>query len=516
VCDDERPPDATSHTELDVANGVGALIISNLSRMKPTASDVINECERLALRLDADDNSESESAIMVVVRDLVATVEQLDVAAAEESLREIDARGVVDGERRLNEMYAIARTVLQTFIADPRQFVSTSARLPALLAQPTFQEAKRVARGLALGPTGVGWQELLGEFALVHDEKDDRHKLRLEGGLIPQWWGRPSDIASLRRELAETGHDGIALLFLGVALVLHSDEGHVDVEIDELIARMGVNPRSTAERAEARLHVWRILTLLGGMRVIGARRSVVRDGRKNVHLESDDALLAVGPWRPVGSQIPLDPGIIPLKVTISSSPWLARLRGNRAALQDFGNMLAISEIPIGQPSGAWARAIGLALQQFWREKATHATRGRAGDDHRPTIRFPMVTRRELLEMFPPRPSASDVLEGKHPSRAIDYWDAAIAILSAKPKDESRQSVIAFFDGYSEPARNWQRDRPRKGWAQAWLDEGLDIRPPADAVLALGTIAKVAKMKRQQNSKLAQSRPPQPAPPPRLH
>jgi hypothetical protein len=93
--------------------------------------------------------------------------------------------------------------------------------------------------------------------------------------------------------------------------VLHSDQGHVDVEIDELIARIGVNPRSTTERAEARLHVWRILTLLGGMRVIGARRSVVRDGRKNVHLESDDALLEVGPWRPVGSQIPLDPGIVP-------------------------------------------------------------------------------------------------------------------------------------------------------------------------------------------------------------
>jgi hypothetical protein len=327
-------------------------------------SDIVAECDRLALRLDP----KNDGAVMDIIRDLVAVVEQLDVAAAEASLQQLAALDVTgDGSRR-SDVHVLARTVLETFIADPHQFRTTSARLPAELAQPTFQEAKRVARGLALGPTGVGWQELLGEFALVHDEKDDRHKLRLEGGRIPEWWGRPSDISSLRRELAETGHDGIALLFLGVALVLHSDEGHVDVEIDELISRIGVNPRSTAERAEARLHVWRILTLLGGMRVIGARRSVVRDGRKNVHLESDDALLEVGPWRPVGSQIPLDPGIVPLKVTISTSPWLARLRGNRAALADFGNVLAISEIPIGQPSGAWARAIGLALQQFWCEK----------------------------------------------------------------------------------------------------------------------------------------------------
>jgi hypothetical protein len=117
-----------------------------------------------------------------------------------------------------------------------------------------------------------------------------------------------------------------------------------------------------------------------------------------------------------------------------------------------------------------------------------------------------VTRRELLELFPPVPSASDVLEGKHPSRAIDYWESAIAILSAKPKDESRQPVIAYCGAYSGPSRDWQKDRPRKGWAQAWLDEDLDIRPATAALQALGTIAKVAKTKRQRNSKLAESTP----------
>jgi hypothetical protein len=375
--------------------------------------------------------------------------------------------------------------------------------LPSLLPQPTFPEVKRVARGLALGPGGIGWQDLLGEFALIHAEGEaEAHHLRLEGDLIPAWWGRPSDNASLRRELAETGHDGIALLLLGVALVLHSDAGHVDVEIDELISRIGIDPRSTAERKDTRLKAWRILTILGAMKVLGARRSAVRDRTtgKTVQLESSDPLLTVTAWRPVGAQIPLDAGVAPLKVTIVTSPWLARWRGNRAALQEFGQLLAISEIPIGKPSGAWARAIGWALQQLWREQATRATYGRAGDDHRPTVHFRPFTRRELLEMFPPRPSVRDVLDGNDPRRAIDYWDAAIAELKACGADKGRQPIVS----YCGPTREWKRDRPRKGWAELWLDEPLDLRPASEGTEALSTIARTAKMKRRATAKTGRS------------
>jgi hypothetical protein len=265
-----------------------------------------------------------------------------------------------------------------------------------------------------------------------------------------------------------------------------------------------MDPRSKTARTEARLKVWRILTILSAMEVIGERRSVVRDPvtGKKVHVESADPLLNGKAFRTVGSQVPFDAGAPPIKVTINASPWLARWRGNRAALQDFGSLLAISDIPIGQPSGAWARAIGWALQQFWREEATHAAYGRAGDGHRPTVRFRDVTRRELLEMFPPRPSVRDVLDGNNPSRAIEYWESAIGILKSKPKDESRQPVIAYYG----PTRDWGNDRPRKDWAGLWLDEPLDIRPAADATQALSTIAKTARTKRKRNAKLGESPP----------
>jgi hypothetical protein len=411
----------------------------------------------------------------------------------------------------------IARSFLEDFVANPADFRSRAgiapvmkdehfrALLPKLLPQQTSQEFKRVARGLALAPDGIGWSELVGELALVHLDNRAEHNLRLEGGLIPEWWGKPSDIASLRRELAENGgHDGIAVFHNALGLVLHSDNGHVDVNIDEMIGRAGIDPRSKAERTKARLKIWRILMILGAIRVVGARRSAVRDSvtGKNVQLESNDPLLTVSPFKRVGTQETFDAGTAPLKVTLQATPWLSRWRGNRAVLQDFGSLLAITEIPIGKPSGAWARAIGLALQQLWREQATHADYGRAGEDHRRTVQFESFTRRELLELFPPKPGVHDVLEGANPSRAIEYWDTAIAMLR---EPGSKHRIIGHYSG----SRDWSK-RPHKDWAgprkapakgkadpNDWLDEPLDIRPLPDGAAALYEIYNAQRSKKRK-------------------
>jgi hypothetical protein len=101
----------------------------------------------------------------------------------------------------------------------------------------------------------------------------------------------------------------------------------------------------------------------------------------------------------------------------------------------------------------------------------------------------------LLEMFPPRPSVRDVIDGNNPSRAIEYWENAIGILKSKPKDESRQPVIAYYG----PTRDWGNERPRKDWAGLWLDEPLDIRPAAEATQALSTIAKTARNEAEEES-----------------
>jgi hypothetical protein len=287
------------------------------------------------------------------------------------------------------------------------------------------------------------------------------------------------------------------VFYNAIGLLLYSSEAHVDLDIDDIISRIGIDPRSKAERAEARLKVWRILTILGALRVVGARRKVVKDRLtgKNVQLESQDPLLSVSAWKQAGTQESFDAGTAPIAVTISASPWLSKWRGNRAALQEFGNILAISEIPIGKPSGAWARAIGWALQQLWREQATYAKYSRSGDDHRSTMQCRPFTRRELLELFPPNPSARKVLDGNDPGRAIAFWDTALVELKMK-------KVIGH---YSTSGRDWgPKRRPRKGWADLWLDEPLDIRPPAAAAEVLAEIATSGRKKRRGDSKLRES------------
>jgi hypothetical protein len=59
-------------------------------------------------------------------------------------------------------------------------------------------------------------------------------------------------------------------------------------------------------------------------------------------------------------------------VTLRAGEWLARWRGNRQVLTDFGDVLPIAAIASGKPSGAWAQSVGLALQQRWRERAARA------------------------------------------------------------------------------------------------------------------------------------------------
>lgn len=105
------------------------------------------------------------------------------------------------------------------------------------------------------------------------------------------------------------------------------------------------------------------------------------------------------------------------------------------------------------------------------------------------------TRRELLELFPPNPSARKVLDGNDPGRAIVFWDTALVELKTK-------KVVGH---YSTSGRDWgPKRRPRKGWADLWLDEPLDIRPPAAAAEVLAEIATSGRKKRRGDSKLRES------------
>jgi hypothetical protein len=57
------------------------------------------------------------------------------------------------------------------------------------LEQQTYQEIKRVNQGLADGPQRTNWNGIIGQFALTHTLAGALHNLRIDGSLIPEWWG---------------------------------------------------------------------------------------------------------------------------------------------------------------------------------------------------------------------------------------------------------------------------------------------------------------------------------------
>jgi hypothetical protein len=126
----------------------------------------------------------------------------------------------------------------------------------------------------------------------------------------------------------------------------------------------------------------------------------------------------------------------------------------------------------------------LALQQWWRERSATATPSFSGDDNQLTVRFArMPTRRLLLDMFPPTPTADEILNSRDPGRARSYWRDAIALLK-------QAGVIAH---YQELGKTSNR---RQGWAREWLDQEFDIRPDEEGNAAVAEIAQRARRVRR--------------------
>ena len=177
-----------------------------------------------------------------------------------------------------------------------------------------------------------------------------------------------------------------------------------------------------------------------------------------------------------------------------AGPWLEKFKGDRRVLADFGNVRKLAAIKAGKPSGAWAQAIGLALQQRWRERASYAQAAHVGDDKSLTIRTKPFTRRDLLDSSPDADRRRGA-RGPHPGRAKHYWDDAIKILKA-------EGVITYYRELTPlPAR-------RQGWARDWLEQPLDIRPADEEKAAMAEIATRARARKKALA--ARKRQPAPA------
>jgi hypothetical protein len=227
------------------------------------------------------------------------------------------------------------------------------------------------------------------------------------------------------------------------------------------------------------------MAVFSALQVIGKRAGRYKDPDTGelYDLTSRSELLHISE-RLDAEQLSFDPGQPPVAITYNAGPWIQHWAGNRRVLSYFGDVRKLAAIPAGKPSGAWAQAIGMSLQQWWREQSASAVPGVVGDDNHLTVRFVhKPTRRQLLDMFPPTPTVDEILNSRDPGRAKTYWRDAIALLK-------QTGVIAH---YREIGTTTQK---RQGWAREWLDQELDVRPDEEGRAAVAEIAERARRVRR--------------------
>jgi len=363
-------------------------------------------------------------------------------------------------------------------------------RLPRLVPYSTFAEVKAVAMASADGPRGRGWIDIPSEPALWHTrEKDAPLQIQYTVGPLVQWLGSPATHAALRAELPKMG--------LAANLALHAcvnsllgPESQATIDLDDLVATSGMVPRSRAERIEMRSRVWHWLVVFSCWQAVGQRKGTYKD--PDTHqvqdLRSEVPLFHIDErGYPTGAQVSPEESRVPVRVTILRGAWLRRWASDARVVSYFGTVSKLSTLPGGQTSGAWGQSIGMATLQFWREESSRVAVVPVGDEQTLTARFKPRTRRELLDLFPPDPTVDEILGSDHPRRACQYWKSAVA-------DLRRIGHLAYYHELGTVAQG------RQGWAQAWLNQKIEMRPGPDVTHDAAAMAARAEAGRKARTR----------------
>jgi hypothetical protein len=261
-----------------------------------------------------------------------------------------------------------------------------------------------------------------------------------------------------------------ALAFLYIARVLapplavpDMDFGRGDIDFDDVLDKIGWDPRSSAERREMHRRIYQFIRFGERAQVIGKRRGSYKDKHTG---ELIDTEINSPLWRVVETETPEQQSLFPLQEVpvrvelVMSRTWINLLTSAQTAQYlPMGELLGA--VPGNKPSGAWARVIGLALASFWRRNPREVM----SNSLKPT-------RRELLERYPPKTGlVEDILRGNKPVRALEHWCGAISILvSIGVLEESGEALVSLSDHKTR--------LPRQGWVDIWMNETVDLHPGA--------------------------------------
>jgi hypothetical protein len=335
-------------------------------------------------------------------------------------------------------------------------------------AQQTCEGLKRLRQAVSerekFKPNEIG-------TALVHQPPNTALAVVLEPFAASAWpikdfsVSLPDGLSDLRDKFITIGANYPTAVNIAMALVVENET--MDLDLDHFIGAVGLEPESTEERIKHRRMLWEALQLLAQTSVTGTITGRYRDkrGRPLTYVEKAPVIVikktvfAEGDKNHDGT---VHKDKTPLRVMFSAGGFFAEHRGDKKVLSSISDTRQLSGITPGKPSGQWAQSLTMALNQHWRENAARCEIMRVGEDSHETVKIKKITRRELFSILRPEPNPIEILDGKDPKRARQYWDAAIEIL--------REKKIAVLVGTSTAKL------PRFGWREPWLDESLDIRP----------------------------------------
>lgn len=329
----------------------------------------------------------------------------------------------------------------------------------------TSQEAAILLASICDGKLGKDWSSDLQAGTRTYERQGSTHAVQLR--LTEDERRAGLDAPALEEMTRHLDADGtFAVLYVSRLLAPPSPlpanafaGGWVD--LDDVMKKIGWDPRSSSERNECRRLVWNYLLFCARANLTGSRTGVYRDPiSKNEVPTSIDGPI----WRFMKEERPVQPSLfteedVPVRVQIAVSPEWTRLTTSPALAQFLPMGELLGAIRPDKPSGAWARAVGLALAGFWRRQP------RAALDN--SIK---PTRRELLAAYTPKIAPpEEIFRSKNPRRALEYWRGALQILV-------EEGFLAKSGEAMRTESEISRELPRYRWQDVWLDTPVTLMP----------------------------------------
>ena len=382
----------------------------------------------------------------------------------------------------------------------PMQRPLVPLQLPRRLPLYTFAETRELQRAIGDGPSLTHWSHVEGEDAMRHVIPNET----LETKFTPsrrlleyhQWIARQAEEKTsdlLSGELKQLEFD--ANLLFSVCLALIIERGTFSASLDDLGHAIGWKPKTAGARNQDRLRLWRWLLLFDSLRVVGLRKGSYPDPdnkKKRRDLNSDDDLLHIsGTLDDVQQRL----DGVPFEVSLTSGPWIERVRGDKSVLSYLGNVRTLAAKPRRRPTTLFAVQVGYALLQKWRERATHSeTQFKTIGEHNVlSVHFAPFTRHELLTTFGQHGAREmeKILASHDPGHAVDYWNQAM--------DELKR--WKFIDPGSckpdiQPGSGY-------GWQDTWYRKSLLVIRPTTAITE--ELYEVRMASRQADKASARSR-----------